>query len=364
MGPYAPHRLSGLHRPSGRPRRSGGRAGWWRARAAAALLAVGVLVLAGCTSAPEADAPPGPPGDALSERLAAAASGAAAVPHLEALQRIAEENGGNRAAGTPGYARSVDYVAGVLRDAGFDVSTPTYYDDDQDREMRNVVARTRGGDPGAVVLAGAHLDSVTEGPGINDDGTGVAALLEIATRFGSEPGTTNTVAFGFWGSEEEGLHGSRGYVRDLGREERAAHLMYLNMDMLGSPNGGYFVQGGIGDDDSETGPPGSGTVAAVLTEELAATGVTAERMPLYGDDDGPFVKAGIPTASAVTGDSESKTEEQAAAWGGTAGEVYDRCYHSACDTLANVDRERLDHYTKAIAATLARFAMSESRPAG
>ncbi|MBP2369239.1 M20/M25/M40 family metallo-hydrolase [Pseudonocardia parietis] len=337
----------------------------------AAVLAVAALLLVGCTAAPPDTAPaptadPGsvPPRDALSERLASTASGAGAVPHLEALQRIADSNGGNRASGTPGYARSVDYVAGVLRDAGFEVETPTYYDEDLGRELRNVVARTRDGNPDAVVLAGAHLDSVTAGPGINDDGTGVAAQLEIATRLGPTPGTPNTVAFGFWGSEEEGLYGSKGYVEGLSRSERGAHLLYLNSDMLGSPNGGYFVQGGVGDEESGTGPPGSATVAAVLIEELAATGATAERIPLYGDDDAPFVDAGIPTAGAVTGDGDAKSAEQAEKWGGTAGEVFDPCYHSACDTVGNVDREKLDRYTKAIAGTVGRFAVAEGRPTG
>lgn len=358
MGVHAAHTSE---RTSGRGVRAR-RRGWWRSRAAVAVL-LAAPMLVGCAAATAPPAPAAaPPGAALSERVGSAASGDAAAVHLEALQRIADAHGGNRASGTPGYARSVDYVAGVLRDAGFDVSTPSYYDEDLDRELRNVVARTRDGDPGAVVLAGAHLDSVTEGPGINDDGTGVATLLETALRLGPEPGAPNTVTFGFWGSEEEGLHGSRGYVDDLTREQRNAHHLYLNMDMLGSSNGGYFVQGGAGDEESETGPPGSGTVADVLTEELAATGVEAERIPLYGDDDAPFVDAGIPTAGAVTGDADTKSAEQAAKWGGTAGEVFDPCYHSACDTVGNVDREKFDRYTRAIAATVARFAAVEAGP--
>ncbi|ANY09662.1 aminopeptidase [Pseudonocardia sp. HH130630-07] len=322
-----------------------------------------VTAVAGCGAAAAPSSAPPPPVGELARRVAVATTEQGTTAHLDALQRIADENGGTRASGTPGYDRSVDYVAGVLRAAGYQVDTPVY-DAGDGRELRNVVARTRGGDPAAIVLAGAHLDSVPEGPGINDDGTGVAALLETAERLGSEPGTRNTVAFGFWGSEEDDLQGSTGYVEGLSRTERGAHLLYLNADMLGSPNGGYFVQGGTGDDEEETGPPGSGTVAAALGEELARTGVTAERVPFVGDDDAPFVEAGIPTAGAVTGDADTKTAAQADAWGGTAGEVYDGCYHSACDTVDNVDRVKLGRYTSAIAGTLARFADVAARPSG
>ena len=343
-------------------RSSAGRPAHGRAGAVTALLLGFVVAAAGCGAAEPPPTPP-PPSGALAQRLASTASGDAASAHLGALQRSADSNGGNRASGGPGYERSVEHVAGVLRDAGFDVATPSY-DAGGGRELRNVVARTRGGDPDSVVLAGAHLDSVPEGPGINDDGTGVAALLETALRLGPEPGTRNTVAFGFWGSEEDDLQGSTGYVDALSPDERSAHLLYLNADMLGSPNGGYFVQGGTGDDEEETGPSGSAAVAGVLADALAATGVTVERIPLYGDDDAPFAAAGSPVAGAVTGDGDSKTDDQARQWGGTAGEVYDRCYHAACDTLGNVDPDRFDRYTRAIAATVARFADATERPSG
>ncbi|WP_224386509.1 M28 family peptidase [Pseudonocardia sp. ICBG1293] len=325
-------------------------------------LAAATLVVAGCTAATPATAPP--PAGALSQQVTGAATGEAAIPHLAALERIADDNGGNRAAGTPGYDATVDYVAGVLRDAGFDVTTPTY-DAGDGRELRNVVARTRGGDPGRVVLAGAHLDSVPDGPGINDDGSGIAGLLAVATALGPQPGVGATVSFGFWGSEEDDLQGSTGYVSSLSEEQRDQHLLYLNADMLGSPNGGYFVQGGRGEDEEERGPSGSGVVASVLAEELAAAGAPQpETIGLYGDDDAPFAEVGIPVAGAVTGDEDTKSREQARLWGGEAGRAYDECYHSACDRTGNVDTVTLDRYTRAIAATLARFADATQRPSG
>ncbi|ALE81487.1 aminopeptidase [Pseudonocardia sp. AL041005-10] len=333
-----------------------------RSRDGLLALVTAAFVVAGCTAARPATAPP--PAGALSQQVTGAATGEAAVPHLRALERIADDNGGNRAAGTPGYDATVDYVAGVLRAAGFDVTTPTY-DAGDGRELRNVVARTRGGDPARIVLAGAHLDSVRAGPGINDDGSGIAGLLAAATALGPQPGVGATVSFGFWGSEEDDLQGSTGYVRSLSEEEREHHLLYLNADMLGSPNGGYFVQGGRGEDDEERGPSGSGVVASVLAEELAAAGAPQpETIGLYGDDDGPFAEVGIPVAGAVTGDEDTKSRSQAQLWGGEAGRAYDGCYHSACDRIGNVDTVKLDRYTRAIAATLARFADATQRPSG
>ena len=161
------------------------------------------------------------PDGAAGQQLTGAVSDAGALAHLQALQKIADENGGNRAAGTPGYEASVEYVAGVLRGAGFEVGTPTYEVSGGRRGGRrdrpNVIAQTRTGDPGRVVMIGAHLDSVPEGPGIVDDGSGVARLLEIATRLGAEPSVQNTVRFAFFGHEETGAQGvdrlRRGPVR-------------------------------------------------------------------------------------------------------------------------------------------------------
>ncbi|MET0188843.1 MAG: M28 family peptidase, partial [Pseudonocardia sediminis] len=138
----------------------------WAAVAAA-------LLLAGCSTAPAA-----PPDAPLARSLAEQVGSDGAAVHLEALQDVADSSGGDRASGGPGYERSVDHVAGILRDAGFDVATPAY-EVSPGQVLRNVVAQTRTGDPAAVVMAGAHLDSVSDGPGLNDDGSGVAALLEI-----------------------------------------------------------------------------------------------------------------------------------------------------------------------------------------
>ncbi len=337
------------------------------------VLGIGLSVLALLASCSSGSAPPSD--SVLTQDGGGGPSGPAgsgvsvdrAVAHLEALQRIADESGGNRASGTRGYDASVDYAVSVLRQANLEVSTPTYELSADDREdgggparPRNVIAQTRGGDPRHVVMVGAHLDSVAEGPGIVDDGSGVAAILEIATRLATAPPGSNTVRFALFGSEETGLQGSSSYVESLSAAEREKVMLYLNVDMIASPNAGYLVQGGTGEELEETGPPGSAEVAQVLIDNLARTGVTPERIPFVGDDETPFVEAGIPSAGAENGDHEPKTAEQAQAWGGQAGKVYDPCYHEACDRVDNVNRVVFDRYLRAVADTVAHYAAPQN----
>jgi aminopeptidase S len=325
------------------------------------LLAAACGTPAGPSTASSSGVPVGP----LVQQLTGDVSVDGAWEHLQALQRIADENGGNRAAGTAGYEASVEYVTGVLSAAGFDVSTPTFAasDDDDDGASggtgRNVIAQTSSGNPDAVVVVGAHLDSVREGPGIVDNGSGVASLLEIATRLGTDPAVQNAVRFAFFGDEESGAVGSAGYVESLPTDDLKKIKLYLNVDMVASPNGGYFTQGGAGRDEEETGPAGSATIGRVLAEQLTAAGVTApEIVEFVGDDESPFIEAGIPVGGAENGDAKEKTAQQASAWGGQAGAVYDPCYHQGCDRLDNVNRDVLDRYLRAVAGTVARFATS------
>jgi aminopeptidase S len=307
---------------------------------------------------------PNAPDAPLVRQLAGDVSDARAMKHLQALQKIADEHGGNRASGTRGYDASVEYVVGVLREAGFKASTPTYDSSGGDgegssRPQRNVIAQTRTGDPDRVVMIGAHLDSVEDGPGIVDNGSGVATLLEIATQLGADPSVQNTVRLAFFGDEENGAEGSSAYVEGLSAADRKKIKLYLNVDMVASPNGGYFVQGGKGRDSETAGPAGSATIGRVFADQLVKTGVTSpEIIEFVGDDESPFIDAGIPVGGAENGDAEEKTAKQAKAWGGKAGKVFDRCYHEACDTIDNVNRDVLNHYLRALAGTLAHFATS------
>ncbi len=324
------------------------------------------LPLAACSATnPEPPSTDAPVKDGrLAQELKGDVSESGAFTHLQALQRIADENGGNRASPSPGFAASVDYVIGALRGAGYEVETPSYVAQEHGGGrvmLPNVIAQTRTGDPGRVVMIGAHLDSVKNGPGIVDNGSGVATLLEIADHLAASPPVRNAVRFAFFGSEETGLEGSTGYVESLSAGERRKIMLYLNVDMVASPNGGYLVQGGEGHDESAAGPPGSAAVGRALADQLATTGVKAEITEFVGDDESPFVEAGIPSGGAENGDSAVKSQEQARKWGGQAGQVFDRCFHAACDRLDNVNRVVLDHYLHAIAGTVAHFATSDER---
>ena len=319
------------------------------------------LAATGCGSA-AVGAPPLAPDGPLVQQLSSTVSDAGAFKHLQALQKIADQHGGNRAAGSRGYDASVDHVVGALRDIGFKASTPTYRASGRDggrSPQRNVIAQTRTGDPNHVVMIGAHLDSVEDGPGIVDDGSGVAALLEIAAELGAKPSVQNTVRFAFFGGEENGADGSTGYLDSLSAADRSKIKLYLNVDMVASPNGGYFVQGGKGGDSEAAGPAGSAMIGRVLADQLTKAGVTDPKLiEFVGDDESPFIDAGIPVGGAENGDEERKTATEAKAWGGQARERYDRCYHDACDDIDNVNRDVLEHYLRALAGTLAYFATS------
>ncbi|WP_433267227.1 M28 family metallopeptidase [Actinosynnema sp. CS-041913] len=462
----------------------------------AAILAASVsLVL---VPAPVAQAgPTGLNGPALAKKLTKNVTLEGVNRHLIAFQRIADRNGGNRAAGTTGYDASVEYVAGRLRGAGFDVSTPeftyqvqvtdaavakvgaTTYENipmtfspqtpvggvtgtlravpedatpgceasdfagqafagaialirrggctfdikhrnaaaagaiavivanntagplsgvtlgsaglvptggvsqadgtalfgqagqavtvelrfhQEDRVSRNVIAQTRTGRKDNVVFGGAHLDSVPAGAGINDNGTGSAGLLETALQLGGSPKVNNAVRFGWWGAEELNLLGSTAYVRSLTFEQQLDIALYLNFDMIGSPNAGYFVYDG---DNSDGVGAGAGPYGSAQIEKSFVDYLTLEkRIPVEGtdftgrSDYGEFIRQGIPAGGLFTGAEVLKTPEQVAKWGGTAGIAYDPNYHGVGDNLGNVDRRALDRNSDALAWVTASYAVS------
>ena len=232
----------------------------------------------------------------------------------------------------------------------------------EEREASNVVADTRRGKKDNVVVVGAHLDSVAEGAGINDNGSGVAALLEMAKQIGKlGPKVRNTVRFAFWGAEEEGLLGSQHYVDSLSQAERDKIALNLNFDMIGSPNFVRFVYDG---DNSEgqnpiESPAGSGAIEKAFTDYFAARGLPTDPTPFNGRSDyNAFITVGIPAGGLFTGAEGIKTPEQAARYGGTAGEAYDPCYHAACDDYGNVNLEGYDQMIDAAAAVTQKFAYS------
>ena len=230
------------------------------------------------------------------------------------------------------------------------------------RTTSNVLAETPGGRDDRVVVVGAHLDSVPQGPGIQDNGSGSAAILEIALQMadlGIEP--ENQVRFAWWGAEESGLLGSEYYVANLSKREIKNISLNLNFDMIGSPNFVRFVYDGDGSATPLAGPNGSGNIEQVFLDYFAEQGLPVEPTAFSGRSDyGPFIEVGIPAGGLFTGAEGIKTNAQAAIYGGTAGDQYDPCYHLACDTFANISLEALDQMSDAAAHSVMTFAMTTS----
>jgi Zn-dependent M28 family amino/carboxypeptidase len=452
---------------------------------------LGAMLLLTCLLAGCSTPKPGPPAAApdLGRSLAGKVTADGMFAHLRALQAIANSNKGNRAAGTPGYDASVEYVVKALRSRGFEVSTPQFerlytasqgkpaltvggrnYPVDQasllvrtppggltgqpvqptqpagctaadypsvlpkgaiavvddtrcsvvDKQnsavakgaaalivvsepsgqgspptlfnpgyynqltvpvavlgangaenvkitSRNVLAQTKTGAPNEVVMVGAHLDSPPGGPGINDGGSGVAAVLETALQLGPLPPVSNAVRFVFWGAEEDGLNGSMDYVFGLDNEQLNNIALYLNFDMLGSPNAGFFT-----DDGDQSGPPGPGVPSGDVPEGSAGiertlagyvylAGKRPADMPLSTRSDyHPFLVAGVPIGGMTTGSSQTKTNVQARLWGGQPGVAFDPNYQSVRDTVDNINREALAVMGSGVAFAVGSYAQSIS----
>lgn len=232
----------------------------------------------------------------------------------------------------------------------------------QNITQNNVIAESTSGDANNVVMAGAHLDSVLLGPGINDNGSGSAALLEVAEQM-AKVKPRNKVRFAWWGAEESGLVGSTAYVNGLSQTERDKITLYLNFDMVGSPNHVFFIYDG--DDSDATGAP-AGPAGSAAIEKTFERYFNSVNLPFKGtdfsgrSDYGPFIAVGIPSGGLFTGAEGVKTAEEAAIWGGIAGQQYDPCYHLACDTYANVNLTALDVNSDAIAYGVLQYAMNTS----
>lgn len=446
-------------------------------------MTVAALVLASCSAAPQ-PAPSDPARD-----LADKVNADAIFAHLEALDAIATDHQGNRAVGTPGYEATVDYVAGVLRDGGFAVTTPEFewlkmddpgrptlgiagrsypvtqasplagtprggvsglslrprkpagctaadYGDVRgalvivddtgcsvvakqnaavakgavgllvvsaggteglfepgyyqkltlpvaviDRatdaalrrttapvrltldaqasvaKSRNVIAQTTTGGTTDVVLAGANLDSAPRSPGINDNGTGVAALLSIAAALGSAPAGGNAVRFAFWGSETLGAASK--YIAGLDADQLDDIAAYLDADMLGSPNAGYFTLDGDQSAAPSEAPEGSAGIERTLAGYLNLAGVRPADMPLEGSGDyRPFLTAGVPVGGITTGSTQQKSAVQARLWGGRAGTAFDPNHGTARDGIENVDHRALSITGPALAFAIGTYAQS------
>ncbi|MFF3732737.1 M20/M25/M40 family metallo-hydrolase [Streptomyces sp. NPDC002476] len=255
------------------------------------------------------------------------------MPHLRALQRIADRNGGNRAHGTKGYAESVAYVKRALDRAGFRTTLVPFTH--AGTTGHNLIADWPGGDPDHVLLTGAHLDSVPEGPGINDNGSGSAAVLATALQV-AESGLKpqRHLRFAWWGAEEPGLIGSQAYVSRLSEADRRSIDVYLNFDQAGSRNTDQWLV--VHDDER-----GETEAQQAFEAWFAERKIPTFDIGVGGSDHESFGNAGIPSSGFSTGISD--------------------CIHEACDNLANVDPKTETTSTNAIAGVVWKLAATPPR---
>ncbi|MFG2009287.1 M28 family peptidase [Micromonospora sp. NPDC048868] len=300
----------------------------------------------------------GPAAAAPSAGVLAPAAQALAAPdiavanvqaHLTQFQTIATQNGGNRRAGSAGYTASVAYVKTKLQAAGYTVTEQVCTDCTY--RSNNLIAEWPGGPADQVVMFGSHLDGVSAGPGINDNATGSSALLENALVLAQQnPTMTKRVRFAWWTDEEQGLNGSDFYVRSLSATQRGYIKGYYNFDMIGSTNGGYFINRIT-----------SATAAPLKAYWDSLNIQPEENVEGQGrSDDYPFAQAGIQTSGYAAGASARKTSAQATKWGGTSGSAYDPCYHRSCDTTSNVSATVLNRSADGIAYAIWQLAVGSA----
>lgn len=230
---------------------------------------------------------------------------------------------------------------------------------------RNVLAQTETGSPHEAIVVGAHLDGPRDGPGINDNATGVAAVLETALQLGPLAPVNNAVRFVFWGADEDGLNGVTDYVFGMDADQLNDIAMYLDFNLLGSPNAGFFT-----DDGDQSGPPtpgiafgdvpeGSAGIERTLGGYLNLAGKRPADMPLGTRTDyHPFMVAGVPIGGMSTGASQPKTTVQARLWGGQAGAPFDPNFQGPRDTVDTINRDALAIMGSGVAFAVGTYAES------
>lgn len=272
-------------------------------------------------------------------------------------------------------AVTVSYQDGVALTAGGTQIRLTTETTTEKRSTSNVIAETAGGNPNEVVLVGSHLDSVPEGAGINDNGTGSAFNLELAVQMAKLAAPANRVRFAWWGAEEEGLVGSTYYVTDIPEAEFDKIEMNLNFDMLGSPNHAKFVYDG---DFSHTTPPataptvnpGSAEIEAAFVSYFTSQGQYTEPSAFDGRSDyKAFQDFGKPAGGLFSGAEVAKTADQAAPnkWGGLPDVAFDVNYHGEGDDINNIDWVAFEQLSKGgayVTGTYATRTLTAAGPGG
>lgn len=231
------------------------------------------------------------------------------------------------------------------------------------RTARNIFAEIPGGDQERVIMIGAELGSRTEVPGINDNGSGAAAILELANQI-TRKGFSfkNKLRFAWW-ADNGLLAGSRRYAESLTYEEAQKIALYLNADTIGSVN---YVLGVYDGDVSDTFgnaysiageagdlPFGTGEIEETFRSYFSSLGIDAYPAAMYGDSAYyPLMFHDIPFGGLFTGTGGRKTYEQYAVFGGTPDGLYDPCHLNPCDDTGNVDLDALLINARALAHVL------------
>lgn len=230
---------------------------------------------------------------------------------------------------------------------------------------RNLIAETKAGDHDNVIHVSGHSDSVTAGPGINDNGSGSMSILEIALQLTNYT-VNNAVRFSWWTAEEAGLLGAEYYVHELPQDERDKIRLMLDFDMMASPNFAYQIYDGDGSAYNLSGPTGSAEAEHEFAAYFDSIGLNHTEIEFDGRSDyGPFLEAGIAAGGIAGGAEGIKTEEEAEMFGGGAGVPYDVNYHEDGDTVNNLNLDAWIEFTKAIAHMTATYAVSwDSIPPG
>lgn len=225
-------------------------------------------------------------------------------------------------------------------------------------ETMNVIAETKAGDQNNVLHVSGHSDSVTAGPGINDNGSGSISILEVALQLTNFT-VNNAVRFSWWTAEEAGLLGAEYYVSKLSQAEKDKIRLMLDYDMMASPNYAIQIYDGDGSAFNSTGPAGSAEAEHAFAAYFDSVGLNHTEIEFDGRSDyGPFLEAGIAAGGIACGAEGIKTEAEAAMFGGGAGVPYDVNYHEDGDTTNNLNLEAWIEMTRAIAHMTATYAVS------
>ncbi|GAB3252808.1 zinc-binding metallopeptidase family protein [Arthrobacter pigmenti] len=312
-----------------------------------------------------------PAGDSLPQAQVPMATGTPALDptaydHLEVFQALADEHG-DRAAGTTGYEAAAQYVEQQLASAGYQSNRQYFRFEDrgEDYETFNIIAETDRGSDENVIMLGAHLDGVRNSPAINDNASGVAALLEAAEALSQQDEINNKVRFAWWGAEEfpEPL-GSEHYVDDLAENdsgELGNIAAYLNFDMVASPNYVIAVYNARASDPWLDVPDGSRQIMDFFTDYFDSRDQPwVTTVWDFDSDQEAFIEADIAVGGLFTGGAERKSEREARLFDGAAGESRDPNYHTSGDDISNVDREALSIMTDAITHTAISLAQDGS----